>query len=455
MAETSTDNFPQVLTQIKKGQIRPVYLLYGDEEFLLERNLDQMISLILGDADRTLNLFPLAGGSDEANEICATLALPPLFAGRKVVVVRDTLLFHSQKTLSSLIKNIRSKMEKRPAQAVASFMLLLEMAGWALDDLKDGAWKNIAEEKWEHLLGDEHKGREQWIPAMIDLCIAHDGGKAAAKKSGGNTLEDTLLRIPPENHLILVAETVDRRKKLFKVISSVGAVLHFPKAKAEQKQKERIMAEARDVLAAAGKKMTAGAWDVLGSKTGFQLRDSVQAIEKLIAFSGDSAVIREDDVEEAVGKSREEDVFQLVTAMAEKNLPASLEILRALVLQGVPWLMIFAVIGREMRHLYQAKCLIRHGVFKGFRHNMDYGEFQQRVMPNLKGLVQGGKKDLGLAGQHPYAIYQTLKRAAQFREEDLLSYLNSLLEMDLLIKSSGRSESLMLERFLITVCQGK
>ena len=87
---------------------------------------------------------------------------------------------------------------------------------------------------------------------------------------------------------------------------------------------------------------------------------------------------------------------------------------------------------------------------------MDYGEFQQRVMPALKErLVQNKKKDFGLAGQHPYAIYQTLKRANHFREKDLLLYLNNLLEIDLLLKSSGRSESLMLERFLITVCQEK
>ena len=456
MGETSTDSFQQALASIEKGHFHPVYLLYGDEEFLIERTLEEMTSIILGDADRTLNLFPLVGGPDEASEICSALVLPPLFSGRKVVVVRDTHLFHSQQTISSLVKNIRSKMEKYPSQAVASFMFFLEMVGWTLEDLKDGAWKNIGEEEWERLLGDEGKDRERWVPVMIELCFANGCDLAGTKKRNENTLEGLLSRVPSENHLILVTETVDRRKKLFKIISSVGVVLHFPKAKAEQKQKERIMAEVRHVLRDAGKKMTPEAWDALGNKTGFQLRDSVQAVEKLIAFSGNSAIINEEDVEEAIGKFREEDVFQLVTAMAERDLAASLEVLRALVLQGVPYLMIFAVIGREIRHLYHAKYLIRHGVFKGFRHDMDYGEFQRRIMPMVKEqLAQSGKKELGLIGQHPYAIYQTLKRAAHFREEDLLAYLSDLLEMDILIKSSGRSESLLLERFLITVCQGK
>ena len=456
MGETSTDSFQQALAAIKKGHFHPVYLLYGDEEFLIEKALEQITSLILDDADRTLNLFPLVGGADETSEICSTIALPPLFSGRKVVVVRDTHLLHSQQTISALVKNIRGKMEKSPSQAAASFIFLLEMVGWTLDDLKDGAWKNIDEKEWERLLGDEGKDREHWIPVMVDLCLAHDCDLPAAKKSSENTLENFLSRIPPENHLILVAETVDRRKKLFKTISSVGVVINFPKAKAEQKQKERIMAEVRHVLSDAGKKMTPEAWNALGNKTGFQLRDSVQAVEKLIAFSGDNAVIHEEDVEEAVGKFREEDIFQLVTAMAEKDLAASLEVLRALVLQGVPYLMIFAVIGREMRHLYHAKYLVRHGLFKGFRHDMDYGEFQRRVIPTLKEQsARSGKKEPGLTGQHPYAIYQTLKRAAHFREEDLFVYLSNLLEMDLLIKSSGRSESLLLERFLITVCQGK
>ena len=456
MGETSTGSFQQALASIEKGHFCPVYLLYGDEEFLIERTLEQMTSAILGDADRTLNLFPLVGGPDETGEICSALVLPPLFSGRKVVVVRDTHLFHSQQTIPSLVKNIRSKMEKYPSQAVASFLFLLGMVDWTLEDLKDGAWKNIGEEEWERLLGDEGKDRERWIPDMVELCVVRGCDLVAAKRSNENTLEGLLSRIPPENHLILVAETVDRRKKLFKIISRVGAVLHFPREKAEQKQKERIMAEARHVLSSAGKKMTPGAWDALGNKTGLQLRDSVQAVEKLIVFSGESAVIHEDDVEEAVGKFREEDVFQLIATMTEKDLAASLEVLRVLVLQGVPYLMIFAVIGREIRHLYHAKYLIRHGMFKGFRHDMDYGEFQRRIMSVLKEqLAQSGKKELGLIGQHPYAIYQTLKRAARFREEDLLAYLSNLLEMDILIKSTGRNESLLLERFLITVCQDK
>ena len=456
MRETSTDSSQQLLASIKKGRLHPVYLLYGDEEFLIEKTLEQMTLLILGDADRTLNISPLVGGPDETSEICSALASPPLFSGHKIVVVRDTHLFHSQKTLSSLVKGIRNRMEKHPSQAVASFLLFLEMAGWTLEDLKDGAWKNIGEEEWERLLGEEGKDREHWIPVMIDLCLAYGSDQAAAKKSNEITLENLLSRIPPENHLILVAEAVDRRKKLFKIIDNVGVVLHFPKIKAEQKQKERIMAEVRNLLNDAGKKMTPGAWEALGNKTGFQLRDSVQAVEKLIAFSGNNAIIHGEDVEEAIGKFREEDVFQLVAAMAERDLAASLEVLRALVLQGVPYLMIFAVIVREMRHLYHAKYLIRHEVFEGFRHDMDYGEFQRRIMPILKErLGQSGKKELGLISQHPYAIYQTLKRSAHFREEDLVVYLNNLLEIDLLLKSSGRNESLLLERFLITVCQKK
>lgn len=455
--EPSDADYQRTLEGIKKGNIHPVYLLYGEEEYLIREALEEIIAAVVPEADRELNLFTMSGGPDETDRLCSTLILPPLLSGRKLVVVRDTHLFHSRETVSHLIKSIREHLDKNPRKAAAAFMTFLDMTGWKLEDLRDGGWKTIRDEEWTRLMeGDERNDRETWLPRVIELCAGEQGKNKAAKQDEQHL--ETLLRhrLPPENHLILVAEAVDRRKKLFKVISELGVVLYFPKVKAEAKQKERVMAQVRGLLSERGKKMAPGAWDALGKKTGFQLRESIQAVEKLIVFSGEKTVIDEADVEAVVGKSREDTVFQLVSAMTEKNLSVSLDVLRELILQGVPYLMMLAMIGREIRHLLQAKLLIHSGMLKGFRADTEYGEFQRKIHPLLKDLAaRAGKKDLGLASQHPFAVYQALRNSRRFTEEELLAHLDRLVQIDLALKSTGRDERLLIERLLVSVCSGK
>ncbi len=456
-SEPSGADYHRTLESIKKGKIHPVYLLYGEEEYLIREALEEMSAAIVPEADRELNLFAMSGGPDETDRLCSTLVLPPLLSGRKLVVVRDTHLFHSRETVSHLIKSIREQLDKNPRKAAAAFLTFLDMTGWKLEDLRDGGWKSVRDEEWTRLVeGDGKDDRETWLPRVIDLCTGLQKETRAAKQDEQHLEALLRHRLPPENHLILVAEAVDRRKKLFKVISELGVVLYFPKVKAEAKQKERVTEQVRGLLSEGGKRMAPGAWDALGKKTGFQLRESVQAVEKLIVFAGEKTTIDEADVEAVVGKSKEDTVFQLVAAMTEKNLSAGLDVLRELILQGVPYLMILAMIGREIRHLLQAKLLIRSGLLKGFRADMEYGEFQRKIHPSLKDMaVKGVKKDMGLVNQHPYAAYQALKSSRRFTYEELLSYLDQLVQIDISLKSTGRDERLLIERLLISVCSGK
>ena len=75
--------------------------------------------------------------------------------------------------------------------------------------------------------------------------------------------------MPEGNHLILTAETVDRRKKLFKAISTAGRILSFAKVKGEARQQQVVMEMAAGLLEKQGKRLSSGAWAALGQKTGF------------------------------------------------------------------------------------------------------------------------------------------------------------------------------------------
>ena len=84
--------------------------------------------------------------------------------------------------------------------------------------------------------------------------------------------------------------TYDKRKKIFKVIDKAGIVLHFGSIKGESATRETFRLEAQKILGRNGKTLTPSAWIALGKKTGFQLRPSLNELQKLISFVGDREV---------------------------------------------------------------------------------------------------------------------------------------------------------------------
>ena len=447
-------NLGKIVQDIKSGRTSPCYLLFGEEEFLVKSALDRILEALLPPGERDLNLFHMDGEAEDTGQICSSLLTSPLLPGRKVVLVTGTRLLQSQKNLPDLQRSVREHLDRNPAKAIRDFLVFLDLAGWLLEDLAAGGWKKISGEEWNRTVGGEGAAdREKWLPRIIDACLTRGSG-AARPAEHTEHLEAVLQEgLPEGNHLILTAEAVDKRKKLFKTLTALGVVLEFSTVKGEAKQKQRLHDTVREMVAASGKKLTPRAWVVLGEKTGFQLRSTVNALDKLLTYVGEKATIDEADVEAAVGKTREGTVFALTAALDEKKCREALLVLKELSDQGVNHLLILAVLVREVRHLLHACLLIDSGRLTGYTREMDYGRFQKQVYPALKSAVgSSGKKEDNLTGQHPYVIYQALRNARRFSKESLIASLEALAEMDLAFKSTARDSALALERFVLRFC---
>ncbi len=221
----------------------------------------------------------------------------------------------------------------------------------------------------------------------------------------------------------------------------------------EARQQQAVQEMAGEILAKRGKRLSAGAWSALGQKTGFSLRESLSAIEKLITYAGEKTQIEAADVEAVVGRTREDTVFELNGALVGRNLTLALRTLHDLLAQGLHPLMIMTMITREIRFLFQAKLLIASGRLGAFQPNMDYGRFQKAVHPAVKQLSGDGKEGIAIASQHPFVVYQALKNAGRFTRAELAGYLDLLVRTDLALKTTGQDPRLLLERILITVCR--
>ena len=88
-----------VLEQIKKGQIKPIYLLYGEETYFTRQIEQAVIKAVLAPDEMDMNLVTLER-EPTANELMALVETVPFMGGKNVIVVRGTSLFRPRKTSS-------------------------------------------------------------------------------------------------------------------------------------------------------------------------------------------------------------------------------------------------------------------------------------------------------------------------------------------------------------------
>ncbi|MGD0020949.1 MAG: DNA polymerase III subunit delta [Smithellaceae bacterium] len=444
----------KIFADLKKGVVAPCYLLYGEEEYQIGAALDKILDIIMPAADRDFGLFYLEGENADSDTLVNHLLTPSLAGARKVVVVKNTTIFQSRENLAELIDKIRRNIEENPTKAAKSFRTFLKLSGFSLEDLLDDGWKKITDEEWNRIVeGDTGEDREKWLPRVLALL----SGRELSEESGTDDTEklgEILQKgLAAGNCLILTADAVDKRKKIFKIISTLGAVLYFGKARSEAVQKENLIKAAQKLLKNYGKKLSEAAWTLLGQKTGWELRHSLAELEKLIFFVGERPLIEEKDVEEVVGLTREESIFALTSALSEKNQLAALAALKTLLDQGLHHLMILTMLVREIRFLLQARILADEGKIPAGKKNAEYGWFQKNVIPRLKDIGKSLAEFDGLLfSQHPFVIYNIWRNCGNFSSPTLINFLDTLLEIDRAFKSTAAEPRFLLENFLIKAC---
>ncbi|MBW2636612.1 MAG: DNA polymerase III subunit delta [Deltaproteobacteria bacterium] len=443
------------LKDIEKGTIAPCYLLWGDEKYLVERALGGIVDHILPPGERDLSLFQMEGDSTDMDTLAEAVLTPSLMPGRKVVVVKNTRLFYSKSSSRDIVGDMLGNLDKDVVQAARAFAVFLGMVGWSLEDLQDEGWKKIPEGEWQEALGEEAaRERGKWIPRLLAECTSL-GIKEKRYDRDTGSFEETLKGgLPDGNCLILTADTVDKRKRLYKTISEIGTILHFPSAKREVDKKGLLREAAQDILSRRGKSVSPGALSELARKTGFDIQASMEELEKLITYAGDRGLIDEKDIKALTGRKKEDSVFELTSALVERDPEKALLTLHNLLDQGVHHLMILTMIVREIRFLLQGKIVLKSEVISSFRPGMDYPGFQKNVYPAIKEMGEGGAKKKGwLFGQHPYVIYNALKNSRRFSYDELVGYMNRLVDVDLALKTTGMKPKLVLEHLLMEICK--
>lgn len=457
--ERSAAGLEQTIAEIEAGQVLPVYVILGDEDYLAQEAARRLIEALLPGREKDLNLETVEGPEEDWERIIASLRTYPWFGRRRVVVVKDTRIFFSKFLAEETLGKSREKFESgNLGEAVRLYRIVLGQEGYK-------KILEITDDAFPQLPGYQPQPKtEAWLKAVIAEC-RRKGLDPVSFEDNSDKLLKALGKdgkgIPEKNTLILVTDHVDRRKSLYKLLSEIGTVLDLSvsrnrrnPAEIEAEQKRILFAQAERLLQSAGKTIRPEALELLAGKTGFQVGVFLSELEKAVVFLKDKTRIDPADVEEIVGRTKEDSVFDLRRAVGRRDLKTALFYLRELLDQKEPPLALLQGIAAELRYLAAAQEFLAGELKTQWKPGMGEEAFRKRIYFSL---VQKKKKEIfekspaNIFKLPANVLFDLLKNAGRYAPEELTEGLERLARADQRMKTLRTPPEMILEETLLTL----
>jgi DNA polymerase-3 subunit delta len=456
-----TGTVEKAVAEIKRGRRFPVYLLYGDE-FLAKEGAKAIVEALVPAEQQSLSVEVVSEDRDSAS-LPSRLSTLPLFGGAKVVMVHDSKAFVSKESLEKLVNRSMDAWREGKPESAARWLLQAVAAGGEAEGFLDRAARGeVSVPELTRLLGTEADAeKERWFREVAGHAAAD--GMAIPETTGAGlarVYEETIERdIPPNASLVLTAEVVDDRRSLFKKISAVGFVIdcgvRSRRAWDTQMDPHAARAKIRRMVEAAGKSIALDAIASIVERTGFSMRGLESEMEKLLLYVGPRAAVTQADVLEVLSSSREANIFDLTNAVSGRDAGRALRSLRSLMAQREPIPQILGVLAGEIRGLIVARGALEQKLGGTLDTGMPFPAFQARILPLLAKEAEGDDGSARkLLAMKPFRAFNLLRAATGFSVPELMRDLDAIHETDLLLKSSGHPEDLLMERLLLGICAG-
>ncbi|MBO5473289.1 MAG: DNA polymerase III subunit delta [Lachnospiraceae bacterium] len=314
--------------EIKTGQLKQVYLLYGEEAYLRSQYRDKLKAALLGDGD-SMNYHYFEGKAVSVGEVIDLAETMPFLAQRRVIILENSSLF------------------------------------------------------------------------------AH----------GGEQLAEYLSSPAQTAFFVFVEQTVDKRSRLYKAVTAKGRAIEF-KTQDETVLKRWILG----FLKKENKNITERDLNFFLEKTGTDMENIRGELEKLLCYCLERDVICAQDIEAVCTKQINNQIFEMINALALKQQKKAMDLYYDLLTLKEPPMRILYLITRQFNMLLQVKELKN----KGCSDN-----------------VIGEK--IGLAG---FIARKYAAQAAKFKEADLRQAVNDCVETEEAVKT-GRMNDVMSVELLI------
>jgi DNA polymerase-3 subunit delta len=221
--------YRKLFDDVRAGRVKPLYFIYGPEEFMKREFLRELARAVLPQGDRTFNYDILYGDEFEAQAFDDRVQAFPLFASRRLVVLRN---------FEALTPSLRERVAERASRLPDGLVLVVESS---VEKLETVAHKKLAEltsrfgvalpflpldesETLERVLARIRREEYKIDPDALDLLIESVG---TALIDLSNEVDKLLLAAADTKHITreLVEAVVGkyRTESLFSFLDSAGS----------------------------------------------------------------------------------------------------------------------------------------------------------------------------------------------------------------------------------------
>ncbi len=240
-------------------------------------------------------------------------------------------------------------------------------------------------------------------------------------KSGNDQFLALVKAIPDTTYLILVEEETDKRSKLYKAVTANGYA-----ALCEMQDEATLRKWVMGLLKKENKLITPDALTLLLDKTGTSMENIRREVEKLVCYKYYDEGITASDVEELCIVQIQNQIFDMVEAVAQKKQKQALKLYyNLLALKEAP-MKILALIARQFNMLLQVKEMKSKGY-----HESDIAR---------------------QTGLNPYYLKKKyIPQAAQFRQAQLETALKACVEAEEAVKTGHMPDLLSVELIIVSL----
>ena len=234
-----------------------------------------------------------------------------------------------------------------------------------------------------------------------------------------NILEDYFNNYNSNSYLVFISksENVDKRLKLFKLISSNGNV------KEAIASTEYLNSYVNDYLKDNGYNMSSLDINFFISRVGNNIDNISNELDKLMLYKINDKSINKDDIVLLTEENSDNTVFDLVSSLLKNDNKKAIKLYKKFVLDGMDANQIVAIIASQVRLLFQVKRLYNSG-----KSNDEIAKI--------------------LEFKNVYRVKYLLSDCYYYSEEMLIKYLSKLSDIDRDIKINNIDGNILLELFI-------
>ena len=257
-----------------------------------------------------------------------------------------------------------------------------------------------------------------FLPGRRFLLVKDSKLFATGRKADAEAMAEFLPQVPDGTIIVFTESDVDRRSKLFKIISEIGFAVQSEKQTPDAISKW-LVRQAKS----SGVSLSASVASHIMATCGYDMMNLHYEMEKLTSYALTTKAIAREDVDQVSIPTLEARIFSLTKAMGQGDAGAALSHYSSLIALRESPIMILSMMIRQMRLILMVKL------------------GQEKKIPRQK-LAQ----DLRI---RDFVINEAMGHGRRFSKAKLLALLHDCLDTDVKIKTGRVGDSIGVETLLI------